>query len=230
MAMDFTRFDWIFFDLDGTLWDHDTAAREAVGETARRFGLPIDEALAHFQSVNAAIWQEISAGNFDFDALRRERWVRILHAMDRTDCLPHVEEISDVHITLYLGTPRPLEGVDHVIPQLAGKARLAIATNGFHVSQDAKVAHLGALADHFEFIFCPDDCGFLKSDPAYYTALAQRVGNPPPTRLLMIGDSLKEDVMTPLSLGWEVLWLSGEKEGPAGIRFPRVSSLADIRK
>ncbi|MCC5876038.1 MAG: HAD-IA family hydrolase [Candidatus Sumerlaeia bacterium] len=228
--MDFSQFDWIFFDLDGTLWDHDTAAREAVRATASAFGLPPDETIAHFHAVNAAIWREISARNFDFDALRRERWSRILAAMDQRDRLEDLEKISDFHITRYLGTPRPLEGIDRVIPRLAQHARLAIATNGFHVSQDPKVAHLGELADYFEFVFCPDDCGALKSDPAFYEALAARAGNPAPQRMLMVGDSLKEDIENPLTLGWQVLWLSGEgKVPPSTTTHPSITSLSLVQ-
>lgn len=230
MIDDFSEFDWIFFDLDGTLWDHETACRVAVHETARRFDLPQEESLQHFHTVNTRIWREIDPNHFDFSRLRRNRWHLILEAMGRDDLVGIVDEISDFHIDKYLGTPRPLPAIERVIPLLARHSRLAIATNGFHISQDPKVAHLGPLTGHFEFVFCPDDCGALKSEAAFYHALAERAGNPPVERILMVGDSLREDIEVPRSLGWRTLWLAGttnvgEATGPG---TSTVGSLAEL--
>lgn len=209
MLPDLSTIDWIFFDLDATLWDHEGAAQESLERSAARLNLDKDRLAPLFEEANQQMWARITSGETDFDWLRRRRWEIILEEMGRGDLLPKVDEISAQHIDYYLSKSHVLPGVDEVVPRLASHCRLAVATNGFHVTQDVKFAYMGEeITRLFEFVFCPDDCGFVKADPAFYEAARQRAGGPPPERCLMIGDAWHEDVEVPRSLGWNVLWLS----------------------
>jgi HAD superfamily hydrolase (TIGR01549 family) len=225
---DFSAYEWIFLDLDGTLWNHEAAAAEALDAVAAQHDLPAPELPPLFHRANTRMWEEMKRALPHFPTLRKSRWLEILEQLDRADLLTHVDQISRDHVFHYLAHPHPLPGMEVVLPLLARHARLAIATNGFHETQDVKVAHLGHLAQYFEFIFCPDDCKTLKSSPDFYRALATKVGSPDPSRCLMVGDSLSEDVVVPLSLGWDTLWLRGTSPLPPPEASFHVASLEEL--
>lgn len=227
MLPDLSTIDWIFFDLDATLWDHEGACRDSLEVSAANLGLDPCRLVPLFEEANLRMWAKITSGETDFHWLRRQRWEIILRELGRDDLLPRVDEISAEHIDSYLGRSHVLPGVGEVVPRLAEHCRLAVATNGFHVTQDVKFDYLGGeITRLFEFVFCPDDCGFVKADPAFYEAARERAGNPPAERCLMIGDAWREDVQVPRSLGWKVLWLSLGRPVPDGADgIPRVPSL-----
>lgn len=123
-----------------------------------------------------------------------------------------------------------LKDVEDTVIHLAGAFRLIIVTKGDLFDQEAKIAKsgLGDYFDHVEVV--------TSKDAAVYSAVTAKVGVLP-HRFVMVGDSLRSDVLPVVAVGghaihvpYETSWqhehVSQEEE--ARYRFLRASSIKDV--
>lgn len=206
--------DWIFFDLDGTLWDHSTASRRAIMHLCERYGLPPMNLLPLFKSTNEFLWGEMAEGRVDFETLRVRRFEMILDQLAAGCCAIDAQEVSHYYIEKYLAEPSLFPGTLETIEVAARHARLAVLTNAPRETQQAKLAQFGRAAERFSFMQCGNDGFGYKPALSYYEAAVARAGGPAPERVLMIGDAWREDVEVPRSLGWRTVWISHGQDCP----------------
>ena len=57
------KYDWIFFDADGTLFDYDAAETAALEGAFAKCGLPCDSEIGPLYSeINAGMWRDFELG------------------------------------------------------------------------------------------------------------------------------------------------------------------------
>jgi putative hydrolase of the HAD superfamily len=116
---------------------------------------------------------------------------------------------ADIGTILDLGKAmmdHPVELIDGVVETLdalapeakAGRLRLIVITKGDLFHQESKVARSG-LAERFESIEI-----VAEKDEATYRRILQR-GGMPPERFLMIGNSMRSDILPVLDLGGQAV-------------------------
>ena len=119
-----------------------------------------------------------------------------------------------------------IEVYEDVIPMLeALKGRYTL---GLHSSGNS-YPDLCGLQGYFDFTVFSEECGFEKPDPEFYQVVLQRAGCAP-DELLIVGDSLHNDVMVAVSSGIRSIWLNrrGEIKPPdIDVEF-EIHSLSDL--
>lgn len=208
-------FDWILFDLDGTLWDHERASSQAVSLLCRRYGMADEVFLPIFRSANDSVWQELIAGEIDFEELRVRRFEMIIEEMGRAAPSHDPGELSRFYLEKYLEKPSWLVRAHEVVRTAAALAPIAILTNAPHVTQDVKLSHLGEEAALFQAMICADDVEELKPSRAFFDRASSILGIRPVDRVLMIGDSWEADLAAPREMGWATAWISHSRPTPA---------------
>jgi putative hydrolase of the HAD superfamily len=96
-----------------------------------------------------------------------------------------------------------LTGVEATLPRLAEVAPLVLITKGDLLHQEAKVAGCG-LGEHFAGIEIVSE-----KDPATYARVIARYGVPA-DRFVMIGNSVRSDVLPVLDIGGAAIHVPGE--------------------
>jgi putative hydrolase of the HAD superfamily len=122
-----------------------------------------------------------------------------------------------------------LEGVEEVLETLKSKYRLVVATKGDLLDQERKLRRSGLSAyfHHIEIMSEKDDANYLK--------LVKHL-DIKPEELLMVGNSLKSDVMPVLNIGghavhvpYHVTWAHEQIEGSIdNERFKSAGAIKDI--
>lgn len=123
-----------------------------------------------------------------------------------------------------------LRDVEDTVTRLVGTFRLIIVTKGDLFDQEAKIAKsgLGDCFDHVEVV--------TSKSPATYSAVTAKVGVPP-HRFVMIGDSLRSDVLPVVAVGGHAIHVPYETswqhehvspEEAARYRFLRATSIKDV--
>jgi putative hydrolase of the HAD superfamily len=125
-----------------------------------------------------------------------------------------------------------LAGVSETIPPLAQSFQLLLITKGDLRDQERKLAKSG-LAQHFKH-----DEVVTEKDVATYARILRRL-QIPPDQFLMVGNSLKSDILPALELGayavlvpYHLLW-QGEQAAPpplaaAALRFFQLQTLREL--
>jgi putative hydrolase of the HAD superfamily len=123
-----------------------------------------------------------------------------------------------------------LEGAADVLPELARTHELLLITKGDLRDQQRKIAKSG-LAAHFREVEV-----VAEKDPAAYEVIFRRHGIAP-AEVLMVGNSLKSDILPVLALGgagvhvpYHLLWAHEHAEPPpeAPGRFFTIESLREL--
>jgi len=122
-----------------------------------------------------------------------------------------------------------LEDVKYVLQQLAPHYRLIVATKGDLLDQERKMRK-SSISDYFHHIEVMSD----KKEPHYVQLLKHL--DIAPQEFLMIGNSLKSDIIPPLELGaWGIYvpfhttWAHEEvDEDPVSLRYFQVKKLRDV--
>ncbi|TWR31676.1 HAD family hydrolase [Mucilaginibacter pallidiroseus] len=122
-----------------------------------------------------------------------------------------------------------LEGVEHVLEQLKGKYRLVVATKGDLLDQERKLRKSG-LIHHFHHIEVMSE-----KDDANYLKLIKHL-DIKPDELLMIGNSLKSDVLPVLNIGgyavhvpYHITWAHEQIEDKIdNERFKSAESITEV--
>ncbi len=121
-----------------------------------------------------------------------------------------------------------LDGVAEAVEALGEHHRLVLITKGDLIHQETKIARSG-LADRFERVEIVSE-----KDPPTYRAVLDRM-DVTPERFLMVGNSVRSDVLPVLELGghavhvpYEITWSHEVVEDHADDAFPVMASLGDL--
>lgn len=121
-----------------------------------------------------------------------------------------------------------LEGVGEAVDALAERHRLVLITKGDLIHQETKIARSG-LADRFERVEIVSE-----KDPPTYKAILERM-DVAPDRFLMVGNSVKSDVLPVLELGghavhvpYAITWSHEVVEHDDDHAFPVLESLTAL--
>ncbi len=82
----------------------------------------------------------------------------------------------------------PLPGAVSLLNALQGKVRMGIITNGFTSLQQTRLERTG-LRDHFDLLIISEQVGVAKPDARIFDYALAQAGNPPRSRVLMVGDT-----------------------------------------
>jgi putative hydrolase of the HAD superfamily len=218
----------IGFDADDTLW-HNESIFEAAHEKYRALlgrwhdGATVDRRLLATEMRNL----ELYGYGIKAHALSCiETAIELSHGEIRGD---EIREIIENARTMLAHPVELLDGAEDVVPTLARAHRLLLITKGDLRDQERKLAKSG-LARYFS----QTEIVAEKNVETYARIMSRQ--QILPEQFLMVGNSLKSDILPALTLGaaavlvpYRILW-QGEEVGPAPMPEGRFCQLATLRE
>ena len=189
----------VFFDLDGTLCDSDTAWNIAVRETfqlLRKHEPDISEtALTRaWTTVNQQLFQQLGAGKCSMAEVRDSRFQCLFKELG----LPTgkiAEELNDFLSSRYLTSLRLYEDVE--VLEALGRYHVGIITNGAHDnhtdSQLSKVKYLG-LSERIQSLTISGEIGVRKPNIEIFKVACERA-DVLPKEAMLVGDTIQNDIV-----------------------------------
>ena len=189
----------VFFDLDGTLCDSDTAWSIAQRETFQflRKQRPdvSEEALTEaWRTVHQELFKQLNAGKCAMADVRDSRFQCLFRELG----LPigkNTEELSDFFCSRYLTSLRLYDDV--AILEKLQTYHVGIITNGAHDehtdSQLSKVRHLG-LSGRIQSLTISGEVGVRKPNAKIFKVACERAGVLP-KEAVFVGDTIENDIV-----------------------------------
>jgi putative hydrolase of the HAD superfamily len=215
----------IFFDIDGTLIDHNSASAAASLILYDRYPGQIPFTREEFP----VVWERILDKHFSRYcrgeiSLWEQRRARIREVFAAPD-MP--EEETDARygflIHEYQLLTQPYEDAAPCLERLAGQS-LGIISNGARDQQIAKLERAGLLK-YFSVMVYSEDVGRGKPAAVIFLEACRRAGDSPED-CIHIGDNIEADVFASRALGIRGIHLSRGGSTPADP--PVISSLTDL--
>lgn len=214
--------DWVFFDLDNTLWDFDGNAEKALEVLFQRHHLHLKsnhtaaEFIEMYKAINAGYWQLYENGEVTKDILRTARFTDTFIQMG----IPpdeHPEKVWEEYLSICPHITGMIPGAMELLELCARNAGVGLITNGFEETQKIKIRETG-IEKHIKFMITSEDAGVAKPDPRIFQR-AVEVSGALTENVLYIGDTFKTDVLGALNASVPVIWFN-----PEGVAFdPRLS-------
>ena len=221
------RFDTIFFDADDTLWENERffrAAEDQFIELLKDYTTP--------DGVQDMLWrkQEDNIPLFGYGSKT--------YMIGMTDaaielCGGHLPEhiyygVKKIITELAFHEFELIEGVEETLQALQGKYRLIVATKG-DLTEQLNKYRVSGLAKYFHH------CEVMENkDEKNYLELAAKL-DMDPTKILMIGNSVKSDIAPVVNIGGvaihtphEITWVHEMMDMPESDRIIEVSSIKEI--
>ncbi len=125
----------------------------------------------------------------------------------------------------------PLPGAVWLLNALQGKVRMGIITNGFTSLQQTRLERTG-LRNHFDLLIISEQVGVAKPDARIFDYALAQAGNPPRSRVLMVGDTAESDIRGGVNAGVATCWLNAhQRELPADLEPDwTVTSLSELEQ
>ncbi|WP_194899469.1 HAD family hydrolase [Catenulispora pinisilvae] len=223
----------VLFDLDGTLVDHEAAAREAVTASfLARFAVPAaeqDRLVVRWQELESSAMERYLAGELTFGEQRR---VRVTQLAADFGFGARSDEEADAWFAEYLGHYeagwRPYPDAAPALISLADKhpeLKLGVITNGDADQQRHKLHRIG-LTDLLPTVIASSEAGAAKPDVRIFHAACAAL-RLQPSQIVYVGDRLHTDAEAAVSAGLHGVWLDRQHSSTAA-STPRITTLADL--
>ncbi len=189
------HYSYFLFDLDRTLWDFDTNAKNNITGLLEIYSLPVedkDQFFEDYESINRRLWADYEKGLLPKELLKTERFYRTLLKYGIDDL-----NLSEKFGREYLER-MPFQKVlmPHAIEVLEilkkRGAKMALISNGFKEVQYKKLTNSG-LSHFFDAVLISEEQGVNKPSPVIFKrALNALKGVKRET--IMVGDDFMNDI------------------------------------
>jgi putative hydrolase of the HAD superfamily len=206
------KYTHLFFDLDHTLWDFETNAREVLHELHELNNLAdqgiTDRALFYerYSFHNARLWDRYSKGMIRQEELRWKRmWLALLdfkigsEALARTMAVQFLDRLPfKQHLFPYAA---------EILEYLKQKGyTLHLITNGFEMVQHHKLKSSG-IHTYFGHVITSEGSNSLKPQKAIFE-YALRLSGADRQKSIMLGDNLEADIRGALNAGLDAVFVN----------------------
>ncbi|MEA5463574.1 HAD family hydrolase [Leptothoe sp. PORK10 BA2] len=213
-----TSLDWIFFDCFNTLVDDfDTSGHEAG--LAPMYQVPVAAGLYQdIEDVRADYhrWRLDHIAGQSHEQSLQQRFRNLL-ATYRPEADPATVDqvLTEMELQFMDCFPQTLRlpaGVESMLQRWQGQVSMGVISNFFLADWPAKMLERHGLRPYFKFVLDSADCGQRKPGEAVYHMALELAGNPPPERVLFIGDHLTNDAIAPQQLGMQSIYFDRSAE------------------
>jgi putative hydrolase of the HAD superfamily len=215
---------FVFFDIDGTLFDDESAQRAGVAEFHRvhrdELGPGGGDFWGAWRAAAEAYFDRYLAGELTFKGQRRER-LRRLFGRGLSDA--EADGLYDEYYGYYRAGWRLYPEARACFESFP---RRGIISNGDSASQREKIAAVG-LAGRFDPVLVSGDLGIHKPDPRVF-AEACRLAGVSPGECVYVGDRLEGDALGAAGAGMTGVWVDrkGRGDSPEGVL--RIADLSEL--
>ncbi len=221
--------NWLFFDLDDTLWDFAGNSLRSLRwlysefrEISSSFNSE-EDFIAAYHVHNSALWSQHHQGTITSSFLRPERWrLTLLQAGMKPDA-DLCRKLDSAYLSKLCSLPATLEGAAGILNNLSKEYLIGIISNGFTDTQYSKL-QVSGLDRYITRMVISDEIGIQKPDPRIFRYAETETGTKPSP--IFIGDNVETDILGALRAGWRAIWMNpGEKPFPWSLSELRANGI-----
>lgn len=222
-----SKYSWLIFDADGTLFDYDQAEFSALSSTLEQYGGSLtDGALAVYRDINSKLWKQFEEGAISSERLRVKRFEDLATELGLSYA---AQDFSATYLSSLSSQCHLMADAQRIVNELSRDFGLVLATNGIAEVQRSRFSAC-AIRPFFSAIVISDEVGVAKPAAGFFEHLFQQIGSPAPTEVLMVGDGLTSDIQGAVGFGIDSCWFNpaGHPNDSTFRPTYEISKLADL--
>lgn len=181
----------VLIDLDDTILDFHRSEAEALSTALCKMNIePTAEVIKRYSEINDAQWKKLEKGEATREEVLTNRFA-ILFAELSLDLDPM--KMRNLYESLLSESYHFMPGAIELLENLHTGYNLYLASNGTDSVQTKRIAAAG-IEKYFKDIFISERLGHNKPSTKYFEKCFLRMGNPPLSECIIVGDSLSSDI------------------------------------
>lgn len=210
-----SKYKHLFFDLDHTLWDFDTNAKETLLELYDAYSLSslgicsAEKFIDTYTENNHNLWRDYHNGLISKEQLRSTRFRKTFADLSVDEQLIP-DSFEEEYVTRCPTKTNLFPGTHETLAYLSRKYTLHVITNGFSESSDMKLRNTD-LYPYFTNVFISEVVGFNKPDIALFRH-ALETAQTTHSESIMIGDSLEADIIGAKNAGMDQVFFNPNRQ------------------
>lgn len=194
--MNLPEYKCYLFDIDRTLFDFETNAKEAMRLCVKDFALPVDDYdkfWADYQAINRYWWNLYEGGKIDQATLKSERIFQAVRQIFGIADRAFSDRLEEAYLFNMGNMTLMMPYAKEVVTELRRRGkRLGIVSNGFHEVQYRKLAACG-IRELFDVAAISDEVGIVKPAPGIFEYAMKALGGSK-SDTIMVGDDVGVDI------------------------------------
>jgi putative hydrolase of the HAD superfamily len=229
------RFSLLLFDLDDTLLNNSSWFDDGLTYCLRRYPLTNELDASVFLEIikrpPRSLVEKLIVGEYSTLEFKRARWGYALEQFHIKTDRETLDQLDSLFSKTSMDFITVNESLFHLVNDLSKQYELGIVTNGLY-QPNQKLSRMG-LDGIFtsDKVFHAEQLGYRKPDPRIYSK-ALDYYNKKPSETLFIGDSWTHDVIAPIEVGMEAIWINVKNivRPTSHTPYAIVSDITDIRE
>jgi len=221
----------LIFDLDHTLWDYNTNAKETIFELYDHYRLGNHELFSKeelydtFMEINESLWVAYNNDKLAKGYIRENRFKLIFEALK----LPLIHYPTGIDKEYLFACPKKTNKIPYaidILEYLKPNYGLHILTNGFNDVQGVKLDRSG-LAPYFNKVITSESVGAKKPDPRIYEHALEQIGVDK-NDTIMIGDNANTDIKGAREFGMDQVFFNPSGKNNVAATY-EIKSLEELK-
>lgn len=213
-AIDLTGIEWVWVDLDDTLWDFSGNSLISLAKIydmhdLHRFYPTMEQWRNRYLEVNHSLWARYNVGTISKDYLQHERFARPLIdcGMDEKEAFDYSEVLHTDYLRILGQCSALVPGARTLLEHIKARGlKIGVLSNGFKEVQFDKLRSGGVL-DMIDCIVLSDEIDINKPDRRIFDYALQKAGTTA-EHSIMIGDNPDTDIKGALNAGWRAVFFN----------------------
>lgn len=213
-AIDLTGIEWVWVDLDDTLWDFSGNSLISLAKIydihdLHRFYPTMEQWRNRYLEVNHSLWARYNVGTISKDYLQHERFARPLIdcGMDEKEAYDYSEVLHTDYLRILGQCSALVPGARTLLENIKARGlKIGVLSNGFKEVQFDKLRSGGVL-DMIDCIVLSDEIDINKPDRRIFDYALQKAGTTA-EHSIMIGDNPDTDIKGALNAGWRAVFFN----------------------
>jgi putative hydrolase of the HAD superfamily len=224
------KINFIFFDLDHTLWDFESNSKIALKNTFEKFVQNRYPLITYknfeqtYEAINLDLWDKYRKKLITVNDLKMKRFKDTFEKFDVRLNDSAIEEINEFYLYDLSEQSILIEHTEYILEKLSEKYELGILTNGFKETQIRKMKNSG-IDKYFSVLVSSDEANAIKPDKKIFDYAVNKTKHKH-ENILYIGDDLKNDIIAGKEAGLQGIWLNILSDE----RHPEVETVLSLKE
>lgn len=230
------KYDYIIFDIDDTLLNCENTEknilRKIFQSEGKAFSMDIYQELEerldfYYDTYHLACSDEVYVQN-NYHTLYRKCLLDFMtEVREKYHFAATGEALTEAFMTFFQCESEIYEDAEEVLQYFAKTSSLALASNGFEAIQRNRI---DKLKDYFSEIFISEELDTIKASSVFWDKVFARIPAEP-KNCLMVGDSLKNDIVSTSRYGLDTCFVNrkGEKNETGTTPTYEIKELRELK-
>lgn len=211
------EYDYIIFDIDDTLLDYQNAETHIMKKIFEFENKAIsDEIYQDLWDISCYYWDKYELDDSDkvyvqenYHTLFYEYLRDFMQRIKEKYCFESTTETMQTYFLEYLKLEnKQYDDTESVLQHFSQSTALLIASNGLDEVQQKRIEKY---KDLFSGIFISEELGIIKPSRFFWDRVFENI-DAEPEKCLMVGDSLKNDIISAACYGMDTCWVNRKEK------------------